>query len=519
MKKRKSKMRKYMSGPFGDMYFFVAKALMLLVLIPFCLLKISHAVENWKMQKQYEQYAKTDDNPMVYVMMLDNSSSMQENFRNLDKQPLDCLMVYQSLLQNDDKLAVFPLINDGEEMIEITGTEDIDAGQEKISGISLYEADEKESVSAWIRNVNTYLSEVEDAHVRVLVLTDKSQQELDILDQLETDTNSITLYASALDFYAGLTNQYYVVRCADGDTLFEGMFNTDYYRNYHGYHESKFGYGKALHVLDYRLQEPVNNFTVILSGEEANIINIGGFGDGISTHGTLLSDGRILYRYTTEMPTDSFYIIPDGSGTVTLLYPTSDGKKIVENAEDGLAESMIAMPFILFLLPPVVYYVKQFKQWKHRKKKRIFISYRRDGAATLAHAIAERLRVKQYVTYLDTESLKGEKFNERLFWEIERSDCVVAVIPNDGLARCIENQDDWVRKELAWALYNNIPIVPVLMDGYEMPKNLPLDISGLPFCNAVKFDDKNYYQESMNRVEGFVDFAVKKSEAIQKENN
>lgn len=512
MKKRKSRMQKYMNGPFSKMYFFVAKGFLILILIPFCFVKVYLAVENWKMQKEYAKYAKTDDNPMVYVMMLDNSSSMQKNFRNLDQQPLDCLMVYQSLLQDHDKMVIFPLINNGEDWIEISGTEDTDVGQKKIREIPLHEPDEKESMTAWIRAVNTYLNGLENAHVRVLVLTDKKEQELKSLDQLEVDAYPVAVYASAVNFYHELEGKYSVVRCVEAGDLVEKMFRTDYYVNYHGYQESMFGFGRSLRVLEYRLQEKINNITVILDGEEANLINIGGFGDGISRHGTLLSDGRIMYRYHTEISTNSFYIIPDGSGTVSILYPTKDGKTIIEDPEEGLFESLIAIPFLLFLLPIAVYYVKKLRQWKNRKKKRIFISYRRDGAATLAHAVAERLRGKQYATYLDTESLKGERFNEKLFWEIEKSDCVVAVIPDNGLARCIENRDDWVRKELAWALYNNIPIVPILMDGYEMPKNLPLDISGLLSCNAVKFDDKNYYQESMNRVEEFIKYAVKKNE-------
>lgn len=119
------------------------------------------------------------------------------------------------------------------------------------------------------------------------------------------------------------------------------------------------------------------------------------------------------------------------------------------------------------------------------------------------------MRNEQYITYLDTESLKGEKFNTKLLNEIKESACVVAVLPPGGLEGCLTDEDDWIRKELSYAIYNNIQIVPVLISGFVWPDKLPLDIAGLQTCNAVIFDEKNYYLKSMKKVVEFVEYILK----------
>ena len=49
----------------------------------------------------------------------------------------------------------------------------------------------------------------------------------------------------------------------------------------------------------------------------------------------------------------------------------------------------------------------------------IFISYRRDGGDTLAQLIYDRLTDRGYSVFLDIESLRSGKFNEKLFSVID----------------------------------------------------------------------------------------------------
>ena len=105
----------------------------------------------------------------------------------------------------------------------------------------------------------------------------------------------------------------------------------------------------------------------------------------------------------------------------------------------------------------------------------IFVSYRRDGGEALACLISERLKNHGFKTFYDVESLRSGKFNEAIFSVINECDDVVVVLPPNGLDRCT-NTDDWVRKEIAYALSKNKNIVPVMMRNFEFPEVLPEDI-------------------------------------------
>ncbi len=105
----------------------------------------------------------------------------------------------------------------------------------------------------------------------------------------------------------------------------------------------------------------------------------------------------------------------------------------------------------------------------------IFVSYRRDGGEALACLISERLKQQGLETFYDVESLRSGRFNEAIFSVINECDDVIVVLPPNGLDRC-ESADDWVRKEIAYALSTNKNIVPVMMRNFEFPEELPEDI-------------------------------------------
>lgn len=108
----------------------------------------------------------------------------------------------------------------------------------------------------------------------------------------------------------------------------------------------------------------------------------------------------------------------------------------------------------------------------------IFVSYRRDGGEALACLISERLKQQGFETFYDVDSLRSGKFNEAIFSVINECEDVIVVLPPNGLDRC-KNADDWVRKEIAYALKTNKNIVPVMMRNFEFPEDLPEDIDEL----------------------------------------
>lgn len=114
----------------------------------------------------------------------------------------------------------------------------------------------------------------------------------------------------------------------------------------------------------------------------------------------------------------------------------------------------------------------------------IFVSYRRDGSEALACLISERLKQGGFKTFYDVDSLRSGKFNEEIFNVIDSCSDVLVVLPQNGLDRC-KNQDDWVRKEIAYSIKKNKNIIPIMMRNFEFPEELPAEINELRNFNGI----------------------------------
>jgi hypothetical protein len=106
----------------------------------------------------------------------------------------------------------------------------------------------------------------------------------------------------------------------------------------------------------------------------------------------------------------------------------------------------------------------------------IFISYRRGVSTDIVGRIHDWLErdFPQREIVRDVDSIPvGVKFWKHLERQLEECDLVVAMIGadwHDELAR----EDDFVRQELEFALKREIPVVPVLVGGVEMPQRSTL---------------------------------------------
>ena len=128
----------------------------------------------------------------------------------------------------------------------------------------------------------------------------------------------------------------------------------------------------------------------------------------------------------------------------------------------------------------------------------IFISYRRDGGDTLAQLIYDRLTDRGYSVFLDIESLRSGKFNEKLFSVIDECRDVVVILPPGSLERC-RNEGDWLFLELTHALQERKNIIPVMMKGFEWPDDMPEGLEELPDFNGIQ-DSKDYFDAVIDKM-------------------
>ena len=128
---------------------------------------------------------------------------------------------------------------------------------------------------------------------------------------------------------------------------------------------------------------------------------------------------------------------------------------------------------------------------------KIFISYRREDSKYPATRIYEALsrELSRESVFIDVDNIPpGANFVKVLEGWVERCDVLLALIgagwvnstnPKTGKRR-LDNPKDFVRVEVRGALTRDIPVVPILLDGVEMPDEaeLPDDIKGLLNRNA-----------------------------------
>ena len=107
----------------------------------------------------------------------------------------------------------------------------------------------------------------------------------------------------------------------------------------------------------------------------------------------------------------------------------------------------------------------------------IFISYRRDSAG-YTRAVHEQLakRFSAQRIFMDVDTIDpGLPFDQAIEQAVGRCDVLLAMIGRRWLegqgdkGPRLGNPKDFVRNEIAIALSRNIRVIPVLLDGAEMP--------------------------------------------------
>ena len=132
----------------------------------------------------------------------------------------------------------------------------------------------------------------------------------------------------------------------------------------------------------------------------------------------------------------------------------------------------------------------------------IFISYRRTASES-AQLIASSLKGAGYDVFLDVESLRSGKFNEQLFDVIDSCKDFLVVLPEGALERC-SDPEDWVRKEVCWALDGQKNIIPVMLSGFSWPETMPDGMGALKDYQGISASAGEYFDLAMQKLRGYL---------------
>src|SRR5262245_22586970 len=147
---------------------------------------------------------------------------------------------------------------------------------------------------------------------------------------------------------------------------------------------------------------------------------------------------------------------------------------------------------------------------------KILLSYRRSDSAAIAGRIFDRL-VSRYgsdAVFMDVDNIPfGTDFREHIRETLIASDVLVAIVGpqwlgvrEDGQSR-IRQDTDPVRIEIETALQARVPIIPVLVDGTEMPEPTALPDTLERFCylNAASIESGRDFHHQVDRLIRSVD--------------
>lgn len=125
----------------------------------------------------------------------------------------------------------------------------------------------------------------------------------------------------------------------------------------------------------------------------------------------------------------------------------------------------------------------------------IFISYRRSSYET-ANLIATKLKTAGYSVFLDIDSLGPGKYNEQLNDVIDNCKDFILVLHPDSLERC-KNNEDYVQIEICRAIEKNKNIIPLLINGFIWPTNMPKGLEELPKYQSLHINTVEYFDMTM----------------------
>ena len=110
----------------------------------------------------------------------------------------------------------------------------------------------------------------------------------------------------------------------------------------------------------------------------------------------------------------------------------------------------------------------------------------------MAGRVFDRLKTMGYRVFLDFSAMREGEFEEQIYKAIDASEDVLVVLSPNGLDRCINEEKDYVRKEIAHALKQNKNVIPLRMRDFKFPNNLPEDVKKIEKLHGPEVSEEYY---------------------------
>ena len=146
---------------------------------------------------------------------------------------------------------------------------------------------------------------------------------------------------------------------------------------------------------------------------------------------------------------------------------------------------------------------------------KIFINYRREDSAASAGRLYDRLELEfdKQQLFIDVDHIAaGADFTKVLDEQVSQCDIMLSIIGKVWLdvkdmetgQRRLDYAGDFVRIEIAAALARDIHIIPVLVDGADMPReeSLPDSLKPLSRRNAVRITHERFRADGAGLIKG-----------------
>ena len=134
----------------------------------------------------------------------------------------------------------------------------------------------------------------------------------------------------------------------------------------------------------------------------------------------------------------------------------------------------------------------------------IFISYRRNGGFEPAQRLYESLVKRGFSVSFDLETLRSGSFDRELMERIELCRDFVLIVDKHCFDKTLDkkfnSENDWVRREVAYALQLKKNVITVKLPGADFPDDLPEDIAEISMKNGPEYSPI-YFEAFVSRLE------------------